>query len=1501
MEFIGRHNHIMTDLIKRNNYVDGQFIDVSDFKTEQSYFLEKIRDLTIHTAGNGSVDLKGLNVVTDTTMAEPISADSVAIAIEASPDITASNPQNFTAFPDSIDTGLEDFLAYTVFQAKTYNIQRTDLRITLNQALTNENLDLIIRVRQLVDGTNPLSPLANTPPLSEVQFAQSELPALDSSDYLVLDFSHENSGQGLATVKDLYYALEIQFRRPINSTSGIRLFHNPLNETSALDQDLLSFIYTNGKFAQTFVDANSFQQSLMFYHKVYTSAIKVLQGEAFINGQRALVEADQFNLLEIPDRRDVDQYGNLVFNYVVLTYVDVYTDPEQIKGTKNTADTRIKDSSKVQVLTQPQWESLLADQSSVNKYLLLAVVCDSNVVSLYSQQTFTVPTNSTNLAFHDWLNPNNITPSSEASLVQASRPEDFIFFVANVPSKVPLTDLYGNIQLEPVTVLDEFGNVLKKAGEPILDDVVRLTVNITLADGTNTRILELAQISEVGYSSMKFRNYSGTISNLTDNPFDNVFTFNYNADQIAPNVVYNFVAFTKRGLPIFIQDYNKVVATDKNSLVRSKEYEVFLDKSSRTVVVHEDLVLGAFNPATDQSQPGVVQFVPTFIKTETMIPVGSAITETINFNTQIEILETQSFLFDAPMAYVSGTKIKNLDSEVQTAYDAYDISILVDLDDGSGPVDITFSGTSNRDKGGNGVAVYISGAIDISVSLPTANTADVKARNFDGKDNTNYSSSYSPYGPPAVGGSSDVRSFNLLARGYDGLALPTNLAGFFDGEQVYIYIGDKQALDANYQPISFTFNSLTTSVLLPTIMHLGPQKYFREKEIKSIESSSTSTPGVVLVDTGLDALGNSKEFGQVIFNSSEIPTAIVTASKVYLKYNAVTTVPQNIDYYQTKYKPHGTKDGFKIANTNVVSSSTEYISVPEAIAMSSSTANYASLNSSTFTTVALFVDGINITSLLSPIGQKQIVADDGLTLLAGQVAYNPELGTFKFYKITDAYSNIISEAPTDYTRLSLTYYKLDTNYIFNTTTNATYEPKFDINNDGRIDELDLNTLNRAMGSFIGSPNYIVAADFNADGKIDSLDMDLFMPHFGAVALGQPDYVDATSARLNSLLVVKSQDYLKRFKVIRAVSKAADTTNPNGTTVLFLDDSTPVLESGLYKVTFGFSAAMYLGFIQAEIETTRPFIGNVNLANIEMFELENPTNTKKIVSLEASLIPNTSNRYNSLITFAPAVNLTSNYLIRTQWSDKGIIVKNTKDLIISQKYEQLDRKVYGPFKLDYKKDDYKTDGTSIRCTLKAIDATLADGSVDHTGTHIQGIPLSELYFTVHLTLPNSDGTTSIWTWHQVQPLGTDNKIVLEFNKNLFIDHQLKGKDGKEVLTPFGLGLDQVALMPQYAGGDLINDLANISVIRSDVVSPYVLPHKHSNDRDGGILTSKNIIFADDLARFNLSPDSDMTAAIYSLLDTIQEQERQLELLRAVTGIVRYDSGLRWDSPDLTWDS
>jgi hypothetical protein len=1496
----------MVKFNKRNNYIDGQFVDIDDFKTEQNYFLEKSRSITSHLGQNGATALRGLDVVPDTSMVEPIAQSEVAIEIGPSPDITAPNPQNFSVFPASVDTSTTRFQFYTVFKTKTQNIQRLDLRMTLGQAITTEQLDIIIRLRQLVDGTNPLSPLSNNPPLFEVQLEQSEIPADGSDDFLNLDLSNESSGQGVAVFKDFHYAIEVEYRRPVGSTSNIKVFHVPLNQIEQLDQNLLTFIYTppssaSGKYQQRFDDINGIERRIQIYHKVSTSAIKVVMGEAIIDGNRTVVEEDQFRFVEIPDRRNVDTFGRTVYNFVVLRYTEIYTDTESIKATRNLVNTRVKDSSKVEILTQPQWDNLVADSTQRNTYLLLATVNDSNIVSVFKKQQFTIPSNSTNLAYHDWLNPFNTIPTTEATAIQSARPSDFIFFLSNVPAQVPLTDALGNLQLEPTTIFDEFGNVIKRAGDPVLDDIVRVVVNFTLANGSTTRSLELATVSEVG-TTTKFRNYSSTISSLFDNPFDNVFTFNFNTDQLAPNVTYNFVAFTKRGLPIFIQDYNRTI-TQSNTVntIRDKQYSVFLETNSKTIVINEDLKLGAFNPASDQSQPGVTQYVPTLIANESLIPVGLSQTEYVTFDNLVEGYASESFLFPAPLVLADGTtKIPNTDSAVQSAYNVADITILIDTNDGNGPVDITFSGPTDRDRGGNGSAVLVTGTIDDSILMDNSIGWEIKVRNSLGRDNTNYSSLFSPYGPAQVGGPSDIRTFNVLARGYDGIVVPLNVAGFNDGETVYVYVNDRRALDQNFNPITFVYNSLDTTILLPKIYHLDSQKYFREKQIKSIENSTSATPGVVLIDTGLDLNGELRNLGQIIFNSAEIPTSIDSETKVYIRYNSVLIYPNNIDYFQTRFKTHGTRDGFRIANTNTTTTSSDYISVPEAIALSSSLSSSIALNPATFATVALFVDGINITSLVCPIGQKEIVADTGASLLPGQVAYNPELGTLKFYKTLDAYNNITSEAPEDFTRLSISYYKLETKFVFNTTTNITYEPKFDINNDGRIDELDLNAITRALGSSIGDPNYLAAADFNSDGKVDSVDLELFQEHFGAVALGEPDYSDATLARLNSLLVVKQDDFLTKLKVVRAVSRAPDATAPNGRTVLFLDSSSSIAFSSNYLVLFGFEASLSLGYIQAEIETVRPLLGNFNLNNIEIYEAVNPTNTREVVQIESSQIPNTNNRYNSVITFSPAVNATSEFLIKSLWSDRGLAIKNAKDLIIPQKYEQLDRKVYGPFKLQYTNNDFKSDGTLISATLKVSDATFADGSPDPSGTHINGIPLSQLTFTAHLTIPNGDQTSSIWTWHNIQPLGIDNRLVFSFNDSLFIDHRSQGKGGVEVLTPFGLGLDQVNLKPHFAGGDLENDLSNISVIRSDVASRYVAPHHHTSDRDGGVLNSRTVQFADDLARLNLV-DGDVTDAIYRLLDIIADQEAQIQLIRAIEGIYKWDKGLLWDQPDLFYDS
>jgi len=1474
---------------KRNNYVDGQYVDIDDFQTEQNYFLQKTRDIAHRLGLTGVSDLTGLKVVPDPVVAEPISFSAVAVAIPPTPNPAVPNPNNYTEFPLTAST--TNFSAYTVFKTTTKNIQRIDLRITLAQAIGTENLNFNIYIKSLVDPTNPKSPLANVAPLAQIKLSQPEIPSLDSDSVLQLDFSNENSGQGIAVLLDSYYAISLELVRPQNSTAKVRVFHNPIKDKLSLDPTLYSWVVTSGGLYSQDININSLLTNLQIYHKVYTSAVKITAGTAQINGAQIDVEEDQFRFLEIPDRRNVDQLGRPVANYVLLRYNEVGTDPDLIPATKNTVNTRIKDSATTQVLTQPQWDALLTDSTQNNNFILLATVTDSNIVSISSQQTFAIPGNNTRLAFHDWLNPSNTIPNTEADAIKQARPNDFVFYVSNVPSKVPLTDANGIIQRQPNNIKDQFGNLIVRAGDPIYDDIVRVAVALSLDNGKNVRIFELAIQSEIGVGK-EFRNYAATISDLSDNPLDNVFSFKFGTDQIAPNATYNFIAYTTRGLPVYIQDYNAVLKTRDRSgqiaSLRQDAFTVFLDQNTKTATINADLQLGAFDPTSDGTQSGVVQYVPTLIKGEVVTPVGTAGSEQIQLN-RIDYLSSDSFAFGSvPMVRANGTtKILNNQDDINAALAANDIEIFVD------GYNITHSGRSgDKDRGGDLndtriVVAYVANTSPIlSMSDLNLSDANIKTRNSIGRDNTKPNTPHTYI--------SNERRIEIICCAKS----TTSNAGFQANEKGFLYINNQPALDVNRHPIDFTFTGNTTITIEQEIMFLGDAEYFGEKIIKA-GLTTVAQSGEVLIDTGLDSLNSKPRLvGRLIFNAKEIPTDIRPNAEVTIKFNATYIQKSNILYYRTKFTPIGTRNGYKIVNSDTISSADEFISVPEAFAQTSSV-DLDNLAPSTFQSVAIFVDGLNINSPRSPIGQKTIVPDDGRSLAPGQVAFNPDLGYIKFAPIMDSTGTLTTEAPEDFTSITIAYFRLDTKFIFNSMQGAVYDSQFDLNNDGRIDEADLSIFMQHYNTTSGvDANFRSSCDFNGDGKVDSADLNLFRTRFGTVQIGEPNFVDATTARLNSLLVVRSNNHLRRIKVVKAVSRAPDALTKTGKTILFFDDSTPVTESGEYTISFGFQALLSLGYAQTvePIKTVRPLLGKFNLNNITMFETSNPTNRRQITTATASQIAGSDNLYENIFTFAPAIPTTSTWTVSSIWNPSGLAIFDRTDLTVPQKYEQLDRKLYGPFKLDYSPSDYQDDGTQISFKLKATDATMSDGRPDPTGTHIQGIPLSELTFTVHLTVPNTDGTSTIWTWHQLQPFGLDNKITIGYNQFLFIDHRSQGLNGASVLSPFGLGSSQVALKPQFAGGTLRNDLSNISVVRNNE-SRYPIIHDHTSERQGGLLTSRSVRFTDELARLSTG---NLTDVIYKLLDLIQEQNQQIQLLRAIEGIVRWDAGFYWDDPNLFYD-
>lgn len=66
-----------------------------------------------------------------------------------------------------------------------------------------------------------------------------------------------------------------------------------------------------------------------------------------------------------------------------------------------------------------------------------------------------------------------------------------------------------------------------------------------------------------------------------------------------------------------------------------------------------------------------------------------------------------------------------------------------------------------------------------------------------------------------------------------------------------------------------------------------------------------------------------------------------------------------------------------------------------------------------------------------------------------------------------------------------------------------YDPKYDLNKDGRIDEADEQIFLAAYKSSAGDANWNPACDFDRSGRVDSGDMAMFLEYIGTSATGEP--------------------------------------------------------------------------------------------------------------------------------------------------------------------------------------------------------------------------------------------------------------------------------------------------------------------------------------------------------------------------------------------------------------
>lgn len=1431
---------------KQTNYYDGQQLDVDDMEQLQIFLNRKIERAVENIALNGVVD--GLEVTSDTTMAEPFEFPTVAQP-STNPDL-----QNFRDFPeDVLDTA--DVRMYQVFLAQTNNIQRIDLKLQIIEGAGASTL--VVELVELTVPTNPQSDLSlNT--LYIKQFASEEIPSTTTDGRLVIDVSSENENQGITVTPGNYYAIQLRFIRETNSQDQLRVFHSNTAQTASADPDseLGAHFYINGDFQQGIFTEDAELVQPLLYHRVYTSAVQVSAGEAYFKGEHIKVPTAQ-RYLSLADRRNIEDSTEFA-NYVVIKFVLDSTDPENHPRTNNPVDSRYEDTFEVDVWTQTEWDIEVAKEYEDREWLLLAAVTDRNTVPFSERFELSID-QLTNLAYNDWLNPCISSPSLAALQIKAARPDDFIFYVDNIPAEVPLLN-------------DDNEQVYSQLGAPLVDRVVRVFLILYLDGGTNTRRFEMALNTSTS-TTPPFNSYFVTITDPEGELIPGLANFAFDQTELTPNTFYNYVAETERGRFIFIQDYNTQVRTPHPStgilsLTRERMFEVNLNAGVLTAVINEDLHLG------DEIVPygSVGQRV---IGMESILQVdeapgrnGTTASQTITPITD-SLAASNNFMFEPlPMCFEeTGDLVLDTSTSVADAVAVDDIVIKID------GVPITYSGTEGPERGGTGAPHTVSGRIlfsdnaaerlqqmqDLSTSLgidPPVDENDyenyvglrVTVRDSTGRDNSQQSlTALTHIDPDCTDPNNRCLVYRVIAMGRG----TGSEAGFSTGERGYVYFENRIGKDIVGAPLEFTYTPFGASILdvreietltagQTTVAEGTGEQWFGERDIVY----ATSSAGLALSEVGIHP-----STGQVFWNDHDenlLFTALdVTATIEYFHLDEVFAV---INYYYTRHTPWGTANDCAIVN--------EDVAIQDAIAQ-----EWVMIRVNGNPTYTVGATTVDLTDPATFVAMHPgLPSQDQSLLPADKISLNPELGRIVF-------GADIKPDPGD--EVTITYYHLRP--IVTCATNAlgvAYDSRFDFNLDGRVDETDLNEFQAAFGSSVGDTNYSTKYDFNNDGVVDNDDFNEFLVHFGTVASGEPSFREATESRLNSLLVFLDENPLRRLNVVRAVSEAPTTQFPLGRTVLFFDSQTPVLETGTYVVMFGYAVALALGINSVTVTTTQPVTANTNREVIEVFNEDDTADTRQVIDV-ASVVRDTGTAevYDNTITFSPSITESGTWIVRTLWQSSGVGIVKKVDPIVTLSYENKHRRIFGPFKMTYNNTDFESDGTALTIRFADGEATMADGSADPSGLHLDGVPMENMRFSILLFVPVGDNKTGVWRWHHYIPSASDQGIRLEFNEFLATGSRFRGKNGVPVLQPFGVGQYQVDLRPKFAGGDIENDLSNVVVIRDDQIPNKPPIHNHTSDEEGGIVTSDDVLFEDPEARFTTG---DVTDVVYQLQDNLQQQ-------------------------------
>lgn len=1370
----------MTDIFP--NYTNLQTLNVEDLQQEHDYLLDRIQETTVALGLNGVTGLNGLEITQDSIVIEQFPYPSVTN--------DATNPLllNYIDLPfDTTSTATSSI--YSVFQATSNNIQRLDLRLQI-LPITNASFVTI----SLVVLNNPLDPLSglSNQVLTRRIVNIADLPTATDSSPLIIDYSGDNNRQGQTTIAGNYYGVLIDFILTTGSQDQLRVFYSNTTQTQAINSNLYSWVFFGTNYQQGLYNGSAVYQQFAMYMKVYTSAVMVSPGTAYDPTGQPIRIATAQRWLGLIARGA----GNPL-NYIVASYTTVIDATASAARTGNSSVSRFEDSFQLQVLGQGQYDELVTLNAS--PFVLLGVVSDHNVLNFSSVQTFTLAANS-NLSYHDWLVPSNSQPSIAAQAVVNQRPLDFVFVADNVPSSVILSDFAG------VPVLDN-------NGQQQSDPVVFVYLDLYFNGGQNVRPLQMSAVKETT-SVPSYRTYAAT---LTPPSNTNLVPYSYPFDiaEFAADTYYNFRLVTGSGNTIYIQDFDRVVdAVDPNTglniPIRSEQFPVAAEANTIVLQVNTDLQLGASSLSSGAAGQELLGYKVVYHDNETATAVGVAVNERIVPYTDT-ILPDMPLLGNEVTAYGpfaplpvcdrDGNPVLNNDVSLQAAIASGDFALLIN------GVNATFSGTSSATKGGRGAPMTIFGQLISNGSFVAADYigAVVVARNADGKDNTQQTTTYTVEQDPVTGNI----EFTVIALGQGN----DSDAGFAAGENVYIYLNDQPALDANNVPLIVTFNAYQAVPV--KVYNAASQVYFTGKVIVSAgDHMVNGLPAPDIGQIAIDPIAGRVYFPTDVSQEKGVPYG--TVSVQFLQLN--TTIPV-VDYYQTNTAPFGTALKQPISNNDNA--------VATAVARGE---------------ILILVDGRDIRAGNAlQTGAVKIVANTQQNpLVTNTISIDPILG-----KIVFDQSFTVGSPPflTPTSVVSVSYYHIIPITISTVSqTFGVYDPKYDLNSDGCINQQDLAIFQAAFGSVVGQPNYNLAADFNNDGAVNAADQTEFQQVFGTCSSGLPSvYTDATQARLNSILVYNQADPSSRFTVIRAVSIAA-TASQNGSTLLFLSADTPIATRGIYVVAFGFPNLLAGTINTFTVQTETPFAQPIDYGSISGYNQTTPSQTVSVFdSTTTTALNGAVTVYNTQFTFNPPIRSSGIWVFESDWVGTNLNVFSRRKPVSPLEYESSQRKNIGPFDLVLSSGSFAPDGTSIALAIGPRDSTYADGTTANNGLFVSGVPISSVLFRVILRVATTDGSNEYdeWIWERLAPDINTGLITLNYNNALVIANRNQGRNGGIVLQPFGLAPSQIALKPGYAGGDVSNDLSNILVFR-DQTTADVQPHDHSDPNSGGQLLADTII-------------------------------------------------------------